>query len=98
MFNITSNLPTGCKSTQMGKNYTGRLSTTISGKTCQRWDSNTPHYHGNHNPDWFPDETVSDASNYCRNPAGWIEGPFCFTTDPNVMWELCDVPFCTGMF
>lgn len=29
-----------------GENYRGKISTTISGFTCQRWDSQKPHNHG----------------------------------------------------
>ena len=81
---------------QLGKEYAGKLSVTVSGKTCQRWDSQTPHVHDNTNPDWFPDNTLSDAANYCRNPGDWAEGPFCYTTDVSQMWEVCDLPFCEG--
>ena len=40
--------------------YTGRVSTTDTGKTCQRWDSNSPHetHYQPQNP----------THNYCRNP------------------------------
>ena len=31
--------------------------------------------------------------NYCRNPDGEPK-PWCYTTDPNVRFEFCDVPFC----
>jgi hypothetical protein len=31
--------------------------------------------------------------NYCRNPDG-EPGVWCYTTDTNVRWELCDVPAC----
>jgi hypothetical protein len=31
--------------------------------------------------------------NYCRNPDGEPR-PWCFTTDPNRRWELCDIPRC----
>ena len=87
-----------CKKTTLGKDYTGTLSKTISGRTCQRWDSQTPHPHANTRADWFPDVTVKDAANYCRNPADWAEGPFCFTTDQEVQWEICDLPFCEGIY
>lgn len=29
-----------------GENYRGKISTTLSGFTCQRWDSQKPHNHG----------------------------------------------------
>jgi len=51
----------------------------------------------------FPDESVNDASNYCRNPdSDYDEGVWCYTTDPATRWERCDVPACglsfTGLF
>lgn len=70
--------------------YTGRLSTTSSGRTCQRWDSQYPHPHdaGSSNSS-FPDGTVEDAKNYCRDPT--MEGTlFCYTTDPDREWEPCN--------
>jgi len=46
----------------------------------------------------FPDESIQDAVNYCRNPdpALRTEGPWCFTTEPNLVWDYCNVPFCDG--
>ena len=38
-----------------------------------------------------------DAENFCRNPDEWIEGPWCFTTDPEAVAEVCDIPMC-GMW
>lgn len=31
--------------------------------------------------------------NYCRNPDG-DEGPWCYTTDPSVRWEYCNLKRC----
>ncbi|XP_052075705.1 putative macrophage stimulating 1-like protein [Mytilus californianus] len=54
---------------------------------CQRWDSRFPHDHLN-------TELMKDHENYCRNPDEESEGPWCYTMDPRIRWESCDVPFC----
>jgi len=74
----------------------GRLSTTVSGKTCQAWSSHSPHAPSD---GVLPDENYPDGSrvaalNYCRNPDSTDEGPWCYTTDPTTRWEYCDVPYC----
>ena len=43
-------------------------------------------------------ETVTSAANYCRQPDN-DEKPWCYTTDPEVRWQHCDIRPCTaGMF
>jgi len=43
----------------------------------------------------YPDGSVNDASNYCRNPDNNYDGGlWCYTTDPDKRWESCDVPSC----
>ena len=55
----------------------------MSHRSPGRWDSQEPH-----------DHNFSDLEeNYCRNPDG-SDGAWCYTTDPDVRWELCDVPSC----
>eukprot|EP00105_Crassostrea_gigas_P030010 XP_011452160.1 PREDICTED: plasminogen-like [Crassostrea gigas] len=66
-----------------GLNYLGSKNVTRSGKTCQRWDSQTPHSHGFQN----------NPENYCRNPDE-VYWPWCYTTDPNQRWEYCLIPTC----
>ncbi|CAH1799471.1 unnamed protein product [Owenia fusiformis] len=84
-----------CKTATLGKAYQGKISSTRSGKTCQRWDSQSPHGHGNNNdPSKFPDDNLKDANNYCRNPDNEPEGPWCYTTDSNTRWEYCNVKQC----
>ncbi len=58
-----------CLTTSDGKQYRGTLSTTQTGKTCQRWDQQTPHIHLFSNPSGFPEASVLDAENFCR--WGW---------------------------
>ena len=42
------------------------MSTTISGRNCQRWDSQSPHPHSNINPEYFHEDDITNAQNYCR--------------------------------
>jgi integrin beta 3 len=82
-----------CKLTDPGTEYVGSVSVTKSGKTCQRWSSQSPHSH-HMTADMFPDKSIDSAANYCRNPDNEDEGVWCYTTDPNKRWEFCDVPKC----
>lgn len=73
--------------------YTGTISETFGGRTCQKWSSQSPHKHttGSRNID-FPGENVESAKNYCRNPDNYAGGPWCFTTDPDKRTESCLIP------
>ena len=85
-----------CKKSELGYEYNGTLSVTISGRKCQKWSIQTPHAHSNTNPEWFPERSITEVSNFCRNPSGWVEGPWCYTIDSKVQWEICDLQFCQG--
>jgi len=87
-----------CKLTEMGHEYMGTLTTTVSGKTCQAWSSNSPHISAAYEDTQFADGSRAAALNYCRNPDSSGERPWCYTTDPNTRWDYCDVPFCPGKF
>ncbi|XP_071178210.1 putative macrophage stimulating 1-like protein [Mytilus edulis] len=39
---------------------------------------------------------MEDHENYCRNPDNEEYGPWCYTTNPDVRWEFCDIPYCEG--
>ena len=80
----------GCSGHQ-DLDYRGQISHTISGKICQRWDEQYPHAHP-YLPNNYPLTGLDD--NYCRNADDWPEGAWCYTTDPNTRWELCDIPTC----
>ena len=83
----------------LGFGYTGSMSRTVSGRTCQAWSAQFPHKHGYTDDRFFPDDTIKGASNHCRNPApGNLAGLWCFTTDRMKRWERCDIPACSGEY
>ncbi|XP_060064597.1 plasminogen-like [Ylistrum balloti] len=63
--------------------YDGQIACTVTGRTCQRWDTQSPHAHL-----YF----ITKSDNYCRIAS--TEQPWCFTTDPSTRWEHCAVPRC----
>lgn len=82
-----------CYTTSTHYQYTGKWSYTVTGILCQRWDSETPHGGGYTDPSLYPDDTVFDAANYCRDPdkTGFL---WCYTTDPDIRWQGCGIPKC----
>ncbi|CAH1777812.1 unnamed protein product, partial [Owenia fusiformis] len=83
-----------CSLSPFAHMYLGKTAKTISGRTCQRWDSQSPHPHDKYDPALFPESTIEEASNYCRNPTNNPGGAWCYTTDVDVEWEYCDIPLC----
>ncbi|CAC5376663.1 PLG [Mytilus coruscus] len=75
-----------CLLSALGKEYIGTQSVTKDGKTCQRWDSNSPHSHSYH--------AYDNDDNYCRNTLGDEPMPWCYTTDPDDRWDFCEIPYC----
>ncbi|XP_069370993.1 plasminogen [Paralichthys olivaceus] len=73
-----------------GSSYRGVTSETISGKKCQSWHSMSPHSHTK-TPQTYP--TADLTRNLCRNPDG-DRAPWCYTTDPSVRWEYCNLEKC----
>ena len=82
-----------CIPTSTGVGYTGSISLTRSGFTCQRWDTQQPHPH-NVTARMLTDDTIFDAANHCRSPDGDTQGIWCYTTHPEVEWDYCDAPYC----
>ncbi|XP_067886737.1 muscle, skeletal receptor tyrosine-protein kinase [Heterodontus francisci] len=76
-----------------GRFYQGSVNVTASGIPCQKWNDQAPHFH-RRMPELFPELTNSD--NYCRNPGGESERPWCYTIDRAIRWEFCNVPLCTN--
>lgn len=84
---------TECYVNPNATDYRGTVATTRSGKTCQKWNAQTPHKHVL-TPESYPDVGLGDH-NYCRNPGQELPNnvgfAWCYTTDPNLRWEYCDI-------
>ncbi|XP_044741574.1 tyrosine-protein kinase transmembrane receptor Ror2 [Chrysoperla carnea] len=77
-----------------GRFYQGKVNVTKYKLPCQKWDSQEPHSH-DRPPAVFPE--VQNAENYCRNAGGEEPVPWCYTMDPNVRWQHCDIPLCDNI-
>ena len=66
--------------------YRGKQNTTISGRTCQAWNVDTPH---TRLEGLSPEEFPYLEENYCRNPSDWHDTIWCYTTDTDKVWEFC---------
>jgi len=73
-----------CLTDPKGENYKGNLTETRSGYTCQKWASQKPHKHS---------AGINEKENFCRNPDG-EPTIWCYTTDPAMRWDFCDVKLC----
>lgn len=86
-----------CKEYHREWNYRGKINVTQSGLACMPWSLNTrlntSHYR-------FPDASVDEALNYCRNPYNTSTvGPFCYTeamVGNRGRWDFCGIPLCSA--
>ncbi|KAL4231719.1 Inactive tyrosine-protein kinase transmembrane receptor ror1 [Mactra antiquata] len=71
----------------------GQVSSTVKGKTCQRWDQHNPHPHKYRDINMFPDDSFENLSNFCRDPndLGLV---WCYTLDPSDKLGVCGVTRC----
>ena len=78
---------TSCYS-QNGGNYRGNVNITISRKSCAFWTKNT----------YFSKVVYPELQkNYCRNPQGYGNKPWCYTDLQTRKWEYCKVNKCKGI-
>merc|ERR1719207_410897 len=78
-----------------GESYRGLAISTSSGRTCQVWVKSKPH-----EITLMPSPSNGLGNhNYCRNPDGSEDKPWCYTMDPSPEHEkeTCEVPVCPGM-
>ena len=91
--------PEDCKSDEKGSTYTGKISTTRKGYTCQKWNTNYPHDLRDErlNIIKYLNVDINDYDhNYCRNPGSAVAVPICYTTNPEERWDYCDIPICNS--
>lgn len=75
-----------------GKNYTGTLSVTMHGHECLNW--NLPKVKAVSVGKGY-DPEVTLLKNYCRNPDGDLEGPWCYVKEAsNITIDYCDLELC----
>ena len=70
--------------------YTGNVSTTNHGLTCVQWSN---YYSGD--AFHFDGKSAVKARNYCR-AVGGDRIPWCFTDDPDLPWDYCNIRICRG--
>ncbi|KAL1488031.1 hypothetical protein ABEB36_015404 [Hypothenemus hampei] len=87
-----------CKMAGTGNDFIGHLNTTRSGRKCDKWDvskeSIHPDYMYSFNNSYFAEMNSTLAENFCRNPTRDISGSWCYTRDPQVVQDVCNVKDC----
>ena len=83
-----------CLVTYKGYLYTGDKDVTESGITCQTWTTTDPQEHDLMENFRYPDQTIEDASNHCRNPDSDAR-IWCYQIEGD-RYDWCDIPMCTG--
>ena len=75
-----------------GIDYIGHVNRTVSGIPCQSWSAPIPHIH----PFTSLFRRYLEGHNYCRNPEGRGQRPWCYTANASIRWEYCDIPVCSS--
>ncbi|KAK7475704.1 hypothetical protein BaRGS_00033075 [Batillaria attramentaria] len=81
-----------CLQSNNGLDYKGNVNFTATGRTCLSWDAAPTIL----SADLFPDASLADVGNKCRNPIGYVrDGPWCFINNTDADWELCVIRQCS---
>ena len=79
-----------CLEDTTGSTYKGSQAVSVNGNVCQGW---WLIYQGAGDDDKFPDNTVADAQNLCRNVDNMYSQPMCLVRD---RLEDCNIPLCSN--
>lgn len=77
-----------------GREYRGKLNYTEKGVMCQPWNERWPHDHPRERELALSRREGLGRHNYCRNPQGRRERPWCYTTLKRPAWQYCDIALC----
>ena len=87
--------PLDCLVTEIGQEYAGDLAVTFTRATCVKWSDVLSSSSSLNDGNLFPDASVADAENFCRNPDKKGSGPWCYTSLSGD-WESCGIIMCEG--
>ena len=81
-----------CRLTAQGTEYRGEVDHTWHGKKCEWW-----FYAPLPTSFVFPDDSIYDSSNNCRNPSNNSFGPWCLYMNANFKISIgyCMIPLCS---
>ena len=75
------------------------MNITEHGIPCQPWDApsliHNPRLSVHIHPLSSLFRRYLEGHNYCRNPEGRGNRPWCYTLNSTVRWEYCDIPVCS---
>ncbi|XP_073915757.1 hepatocyte growth factor-like protein isoform X8 [Castor canadensis] len=72
-----------------GVRYRGTVAMTEDGLPCQGWNYKFPNDHN-----YIPTLQNGLEENFCRNPDGYLGGPWCYTTNRTVRFQSCGIKSC----
>ena len=83
-----------CLADRFGDTFSGRITARFSdGRTCIPWYKLKYQTHIEELA--FPDDSLKDAKNYCRNPDYDISGPWCYISNgTKTVKHTCDIVTC----